>query len=70
MFIVIEIQTAADGKVATIVNSYASQNDAESKFHSILTAAALSSLPVHSAIIMNEKAEVIRAEHYTHGGAD
>lgn len=64
MYIVIEIQTSAT--VATLVNSYEDRNQAESKYHQILTAAALSSVPKHSAVLMNDEGQTIKSETYTH----
>jgi hypothetical protein len=64
MFIVLEIQTSTT--VATIVNSYEDRNQAESKYHQILTAAALSSVPKHSAVLMNDEGNRIKSECYIH----
>lgn len=65
MFIVIEIQT--DGSVATIVNQYATINEAEAKFHQILAAAAVSSVPVHAAVILSNTGSLVRFEYFSHG---
>ena len=64
MYIVLEIQTSTT--VATIVNSYEDRNQAESKYHQILTAAALSSVPKHSAVLMNDEGQTIKDETYIH----
>ena len=64
MYIVLEIQTSTS--VATIVNSYSDRNQAESKYHQILSAAALSSVPKHSAVLMDEIGETIKMDSYTH----
>ena len=64
MYIVIEIQTSTT--VATLVNSYEDRNQAESKYHQILTAAALSSVPKHSAVLMNDVGQTIKSETYIH----
>lgn len=64
MYIVIEIQTS--NTVATLVNSYEDRNQAESKYHQILTAAALSSVPKHSAVLMNDEGQTIKDETYIH----
>lgn len=64
MYIVIEIQTSTT--VATIVDSYEDRNQAESKYHQILTAAALSSVPKHSAVLMNDVGQTIKNETYIH----
>ena len=64
MYIVLEIQTSTS--VATIVDSYSDRNQAESKYHQILTAAALSSVPKHSAVLMNDVGQTIKNETYIH----
>lgn len=64
MYIVIEIQTS--NTVTTLVNSYEDRNQAESKYHQILTAAALSSVPKHSAVLMNDVGQTIKNETYIH----
>lgn len=65
LFIVIEVQS--DGTTAsTLVNSYADRNQAESKFHQILTAAAVSSVPIHSAVLMTDRGKTLKTETYTH----
>lgn len=66
MYIVIEIQTSTT--VATIVNSYDNINQAESKYHQILTAAVLSSVPKHGAVLMNDTGETLKTECYIHEG--
>ena len=66
MYIVFEIQTNADGSVGTLVNSYADQNQAESKYHQVLTSAAVSALPVHSCALLSEEGFEIRHECYKH----
>ena len=64
MYIVLEIQTSTT--VATLVNSYEDRNQAESKYHQILTAAALSSVPKHSAVLMDDEGRTIKSETYIH----
>lgn len=64
MFIVLEIQTSTT--VATIVNSYEDRNQAESKYHQILSAAATSSIPKHSAVLMDDEGNRIKSECYIH----
>ena len=68
MFIVIELQTNASREVATLVNSYAEQSEAESKFHQILSFAATSELPVHGAVMLDETGMALRQEAYRHEG--
>ena len=66
MYIVIELQKSADGAVANIVNSYENLAQAESKYHSILAAAAVSQIPVHSAIIVSEEGFPVKHQCYKH----
>lgn len=66
MYIVIEIQTAANGTVSTIVNDYSNSAQADSKFFSILASAALSNVPVHAATILTNEGRMVRFESYTH----
>lgn len=66
MFIVIELQKNADGIVANIVSSYNTLAEAESKYHSILAAAAVSELPCHSAIIVSEEGFPVAHQCYKH----
>ena len=66
MFIVIELQKNAEGVVSNIVTSHATQNEAESKYHSVLASAAVSEIPVHSAIIVSEEGFPIKHQCYKH----
>lgn len=63
-YIVIEIQ--ASDKVATIVNSYDTENEALARYYSILAAAAVGSVPCHSAVIMTETGMIIKNECIRH----
>ena len=68
-YVVMEIQTNSNGTVGTLINSYENQNEAESKYHQILANASVSSLPVHSAIMMQNDGIYIKSERYFHGEA-
>ena len=67
MYIVMEIQNT--GSVATIVDQYADKNQAESKFHTVLAAASVSDVPVHSAVLMTDDGIWLRSECYKHPAA-
>jgi hypothetical protein len=67
-YIVIELQESADGQVANIVTSHDTANEAESKYHAVLSAAAVSSVPVHSAIMVNSHGGYINSQSYDHTG--
>lgn len=64
MYIVMEIQNS--GSVATLIDQYADKNQAESKFHTVLSAAAVSAVPVHSAVLMTDDGIWLRSECYKH----
>lgn len=65
-YLVIEIQTTADGSVSQIVTVHSTKQEAEQKFHQILSYAAASDLAYHSAVILNAKGEWEKGETYDH----
>lgn len=64
MYIVIELQTNADGTVGNIVLAYSTREEAFQKYHLILAAAAVSGLPVHAAVILNNAGITIAAQAF------
>ena len=66
MYIVIELQKNAQGEVSNIVDDFPTLPEAESKYHFILAAAAVSELPVHSAIIVSEEGFPVMHQCYKH----
>lgn len=64
MFIVMEIQTSE--QVATIVNAYDDRNQAENKYHAILSAAAVSAVPKHGAVMLTDEGVRLKSECYIH----
>lgn len=66
-YIVIELQTAADGTVGNIVTSHDSRDLAESKYHTVLAAAAVSNLPCHAAMLMTSEGFMLESKAYHHG---
>jgi len=67
-YIVIEIQKS--NSVATLVDSYDNRNDAYSKYYSVLSYAAKSQLPLHSAAILTEEGQVIEHKFFAHSQED
>lgn len=63
MYIVIELQNN-NGTVSNIVTAYNTQAQAEEKYHEILKYAAVTTLTSHSAVILNDRGEMIRSESY------
>ena len=67
MFIVIELQTNSDGTVGNFVWAYAHEQEAHAKYHSVLSAAAVSTLPCHACVVMRNDGMQIAAQAYHHG---
>lgn len=66
MYKVIELQTALDNTTAHLVFDGATLNEAESKYHMILAAAAVSEVPIHAAIIVSDFAQPVKFDYYDH----
>lgn len=65
-FLVIEIQTNADGAVGNFVWSYAERSLAEQKYHTVLAAAAVSALPSHAAVMLTNEGKMVDHAVYHH----
>ena len=65
-YIVIEMQTNNGTTALVPPVTYSDRNQAESKFHQVLTAAAVSSVEEHVAIMLAEDGQLIRRECYRH----
>lgn len=71
MYIVLEIQTAADGAVTVLEPRVLSAREtAESAYHSVLSYAAVSSVPLHAAVLMTNEGAVLERKAYAHDGAE
>lgn len=66
MYIILETQTYLDGTVGTIINPYADQNEAESQYHKVLMAAAISNVPLHTCFMLTPDGYCIKSECYRH----
>lgn len=66
MFIVMETQTDPNGIVGTLVNSYPTQAEAESKYYNILSTAAISNIFLHGAFLLKASGEVLMNFVYKH----
>ncbi|MBR2706250.1 MAG: hypothetical protein IKE74_03295 [Mogibacterium sp.] len=65
MFIVIELQTI-NGQTANIVTTKDTEEKAMSAYHSILAAAAVSSVEYHTALVVDPKGQYLAKECYHH----
>lgn len=62
-YIVIEMQTTNDG-TATLTNTFSDYPHAEQKYHTILAAASVSAVPLHSAAMLTERGTIVKYECY------
>lgn len=65
-YIVIELQNNADGTVSNLVYTYDSKNEAESKYHLVLSSAAVSQVRIHAAMLATTDGKLIASQHYIH----
>ncbi len=66
MYIVLELQTSNDGTIGNIITKHDTLQEAESKYYAILSAAALSDVPVHSAVILDNTGMSYGQRAYRH----
>lgn len=66
MYIILELQTNPNGSVGSLISQYEDKNAAESAYHQVLAAAAVSTLPIHSAFMLTNEGYTIKSETYTH----
>lgn len=65
-YLVVEIQKFDTGAMSTPAWAYDELNAAQSKYHSVLAGAALSKLPCHAAVLMNETGFCVAHECFTY----
>ena len=69
VYIIIEIQKSNDGTCAIVPPAaYTDPAIAEQAYHTALAAAAVSSVNVHSVVMLNDMGERLKGETYLHGG--
>lgn len=66
MYIVIELQTNADGQVGNIVTAYDTLPQAQNKFYTICAYAAVSDIPVHTAVILDSTGMTVAVQSFRH----
>lgn len=64
-YIVMEIQVNGDS-VGVITNSFTDRNQAESSYHTILAAAAISTIERHTAVMLTDRGQTIYSQSYDH----
>ena len=66
MYFILEIQGYADGSFAHLVTTAATRLEAEAAYHRVLAAAAVSELPLHSAVVIGVDGTPLLHQCYTH----
>lgn len=64
-FIILEMQTNAEGATACLVDAFSDRQKAEQKYHDALSHAAVSGLPVHSVMMLTNTGRFLKEESYT-----
>ena len=71
VYIIIEIQKSNEGTVAIVPPaSYTDKDVAEQAYHTALAAAAVSSVNVHSVVMLDDTGARLKGETYYHGDAE
>ena len=65
MFTVIELQTT-NGTTSALTFIFTNENQANKKYHEVLSYAAVSEVDIHSACILNEFGNILKNEFYQH----
>lgn len=66
MFILIELQKNGDQTALVPVRTYTDRLQAESAYYTTLAAAAISSVEVHTVLLIDDHGEPIKREFYEH----
>lgn len=70
MYVAVELKQKVDGSLEVSTFKKETRDEAEKAYHSILTTAATSTHPVHSACILNQEGKMLRTECYKHETVD
>ena len=70
MYVVIELQTNAAGQTAYLADVYNDRPHANQKYHTVLSAASVSGLPMHAAVILDASGQIMNRECYINGSRE
>lgn len=65
MYLVLELQSG--DTLSSIATTHSTLAEAEQKYHQILSFAAVSEVPIHSAVLMDSSGYMLKRENYVHG---
>lgn len=66
MYIIQEIQTSGNSSAVTPAIQKANKNEADSAFYLALGAAAVSSVPIHAVVMVDDHGNIVRSGFYEH----
>ena len=66
MYYIVEIQKNAEGVYAHLVHTAQTRNEGESVYFQVLSAAAISKLPLHSVILFTDRGALEMSRYYLH----
>lgn len=66
MYILHEMQTTGNETALVPARTFTDRNEAESAYHTALGYAAVSTIPVHAVVLMDEHGSTVRREFYEH----
>lgn len=65
-YLVVDIQTWDTGTITTPTYAYDNRNSAESKYHAILSSAAVTTLPCEAAVLVTSEGQILDHAMYRH----
>ena len=66
MYIILEMQTSKSGTALAPAATRDDWQQAESEFHRLCSLAAVSSVPLHTIVMLDERGERLAAQFYEH----
>lgn len=64
MYAVLELQK--DATLTALVDTFIERPQAEQRYHTVLSYAAVSSVPIHTVLLINEEGHVLKQDSYLH----
>ena len=68
-YIIIEMQTTNGSTAVVPPATYTDRNQAENKFHTVMAAAAISQVEIHTCLMIADDGTLVRKECYRHQAA-
>lgn len=65
-YVILEIQTQADGTVTTLVNDFNNIDAAYNKYYTVLAYAAVSNVARHAASLLSNDGTVYESKYFEH----